>query len=63
LSGGPASVYDPTAPKLHRDILGLDLPVLGLCYGHQLLAEIAGGKIESAEAREYGTAYVTIDKP
>jgi GMP synthase (glutamine-hydrolysing) len=63
LSGGPASVYDSNAPKPRQGILNLDFPVLGLCYGHQLIAEMAGGAIESTECREYGTAHVTIDKP
>lgn len=63
LSGGPASVYEPNAPKYNPKILELDLPVLGLCYGHQLIAQTAGGKVEPAKRREYGIAYVTIDKP
>jgi GMP synthase (glutamine-hydrolysing) len=62
-SGGPASVYEPNAPRCDPDVLNLDLPVLGLCYGHQLIAQIAGGKIEPAKRREYGIAYVTIDNP
>jgi len=62
-SGGPASVYDTNAPKSDPSILGLDLPVLGLCYGHQLIAQIVGGKVEPAKRKEYGIAYVTIDKP
>jgi GMP synthase (glutamine-hydrolysing) len=63
LSGGPASVYDHNAPRLDPHILGLDLPILGLCYGHQLIAQMVGGRVEPAEQREYGIAYVTIDKP
>ena len=62
-SGGPASVYEPNAPRPDPSILDLDLPVLGLCYGHQLMAEMAGGKVEPAKQREYGVAYITIDKP
>ncbi len=62
-SGGPASVYEPDAPRCDPNVLDLDLPVLGLCYGHQLIAQIAGGKVESAKRREYGIAHVTIDKP
>ena len=61
-SGGPASVYDPNAPRCDPNILDLNLPVLGLCYGHQLIAQIASGKVEPAKRREYGIAYVTIDK-
>ena len=62
-SGGPASVYKHNAPRPDPRILDSGLPILGLCYGHQLIAEITGGKIDPAEHREYGTAYVTIDKP
>jgi GMP synthase (glutamine-hydrolysing) len=63
LSGGPASVFDAEAPKLDANILNLGLPVLGLCYGHQLLAHIVGGKVRPAERREYGATYVTVDRP
>ena len=63
LSGGPGSVYEQNAPKLAQHILDLGLPILGLCYGHQLIAQMIGGKVEPAAQREYGIAYVTIDKP
>jgi GMP synthase (glutamine-hydrolysing) len=63
LSGGPASVYEPDAPRPDPSILDLGLPVLGLCYGHQLIAQVAGGRVEPAIQREYGIAYVTINKP
>jgi GMP synthase (glutamine-hydrolysing) len=63
LSGGPASVYESNVPKPDPHILDLELPILGLCYGHQLIAHMVGGKVEPAEHREYGIAYVTIDKP
>ncbi|MBS7634691.1 glutamine-hydrolyzing GMP synthase [Candidatus Bathyarchaeota archaeon] len=63
LSGGPASVYDANAPKVDVKIFDFGLPVLGLCYGHQLIAHLAGGKVGPAKRREYGVAYVTIDKP
>ncbi len=62
LSGGPASVYEPHAPQIDARILKLDLPVLGLCYGQQLIARVAGGKVEPAACKEYGIAYVTVDK-
>jgi GMP synthase (glutamine-hydrolysing) len=62
-SGGPSSVYEPNAPKLHPRILEVNLPILGLCYGHQLLAQITLGKVEPATCKEYGIAQVTIDKP
>ena len=62
-SGGPSSVYEPNAPKLHPRILEVNLPILGLCYGHQLLAQITGSKVEPAACKEYGIAQVAIDKP
>ena len=63
LSGGPSSVYEPNAPKLNPRILEVNLPILGLCYGHQLLAQLTNGKVEPAACKEYGTAQVAIDKP
>ncbi len=63
LSGGPASVYGQNAPRIDPTILDLDLPILGLCYGHQLIAQIVKGKVEPATRPEYGIAEVTIDKP
>ncbi|XHH08182.1 MAG: glutamine-hydrolyzing GMP synthase [Candidatus Bathyarchaeia archaeon] len=63
LSGGPSSVYEPNAPKLHPKILEVNLPILGLCYGHQILAQLTKGKVEPATCKEYGIAYVTVDKP
>ena len=54
LSGGPASVYEPDAPQLDRDIYALGVPILGICYGAQLLARDLGGHVESTEAGEYG---------
>jgi GMP synthase (glutamine-hydrolysing) len=62
-SGGPASVYEPNAPKSDPHLLDLELPILGLCYGHQLIADMVGAKVEPAQQREYGIAYVIIDKP
>jgi len=62
-SGGPSSVYGPNAPRLHPRILEVDLPILGLCYGHQLLAQVTRGKVEPATCKEYGIAQVSIDKP
>jgi GMP synthase (glutamine-hydrolysing) len=59
LSGGPSSVYDDDAPPFNDRWLSLDIPVLGVCYGMQLLARNAGGEVERAERREYGFATVT----
>jgi GMP synthase (glutamine-hydrolysing) len=63
LSGGPSSVYEPNAPKLNPRILEVNVPILGLCYGHQLLAQLTNGKVEPAACKEYGIAQVSIDKP
>ncbi len=63
LSGGPSSVYEPNAPRLDPAILEVNLPILGLCYGHQLIAQITNGKVEPATCKEYGIAHVAIDKP
>jgi len=62
LSGGPASVYEENAPKCSPEILKWNLPVLGLCYGHQLLAQMAGGKVKPGEQREYGITYAVVDR-
>ena len=60
LSGGPASVYDEDVPTADRSLLDANIPVLGLCYGMQLLAHLAGGKVVRASRREYGRADVRI---
>jgi GMP synthase (glutamine-hydrolysing) len=59
LSGGPASVYDADAPQVDPDILALSLPILGICYGQQVLAHSFGGKVSASTHREYGRAHVT----
>ncbi len=58
LSGGPSSVYDADAPDLDPRILELEVPILGICYGQQLLAKRFGGKVVSSTHREYGRAQV-----
>src|SRR3954463_12808850 len=60
LSGGPSSVYETGAPKCDPAIFRLGIPVLGICYGMQLACETLGGKVESAPAREYGSARSTV---
>jgi GMP synthase (glutamine-hydrolysing) len=60
LSGGPCSVYDADAPAADPAILALGLPVLGICYGLQWIAHHLGGKVVSADKREYGHAEVSI---
>jgi GMP synthase (glutamine-hydrolysing) len=63
LSGGPQSVFDPNSPKISMEILKFGLPVLGLCYGHQLIAFLMGGSVRKAKNREFGLTYVAVDKP
>ena len=58
LSGGPSSVYEDGAPHCSPDVLNLGVPVLGICYGVQLLSYFLGGKVESSSRREYGAAQV-----
>src|SRR5215475_1299774 len=55
LSGGPASVYEPDAPVSDPGIFKLDVPVLGICYGMQLIGKELGGRVEPASQREYGS--------
>jgi len=63
LSGGPYSVYERDSPKIAPQILSLGIPILGLCYGHQLIAYLLGGEVKRGAKQEYGVAYVTIDRP
>ncbi len=60
LSGGPASVYENGAPRCDPALFQLGIPVLGICYGMQLVCEALGGRVESAPAREYGRAHVRV---
>jgi GMP synthase (glutamine-hydrolysing) len=61
LSGGPASVYEPNAPKCDPAIFDLDVPVLGICYGMQLVCLAVGGHVAPAAAREYGRATLSVN--
>ena len=61
LSGGPNSVYDDDVPTADPALLRSDIPVLGLCYGMQLVAHLAGGKVVRANRREYGRADVRVE--
>lgn len=63
LSGGPASVYDKNAPRITKDIFDLGVPVLGICYGMQLITNLFGGKVERGERREYGHAVMSVSVP
>ncbi|HMD52035.1 MAG TPA: glutamine-hydrolyzing GMP synthase, partial [Solirubrobacteraceae bacterium] len=60
LSGGPASVYEPGAPRLERGLLELGVPVLGICYGMQLLVHQLGGRVEEAEIGEFGRSELHV---
>ncbi|MBC7247102.1 MAG: glutamine-hydrolyzing GMP synthase [Actinobacteria bacterium] len=59
-SGGPSSVYQEGAPRPHPGILELGIPVLGICYGHQLLARELGGRVEPTGVREYGKTEMEV---
>ncbi len=63
LSGGPSSVYAESAPPFNREILDTGIPILGLCYGMQLMAYLLGGKVERLERREYGRAELDRTAP
>jgi GMP synthase (glutamine-hydrolysing) len=63
LSGGPASVYAEGAPRLERGLLELGVPVMGICYGMQLLVHELGGKVEEAEVGEFGRSDLTVIEP
>ena len=60
-TGGPASVYGEDSPKCSEEIFNLGIPVLGICYGMQLMAHTLGGKVTSANTREYGETNVNLD--
>ena len=60
LSGGPASVYDEGVPTARRETLAMGVPILGICYGMQLVADLVGGEVQQAERREYGRAELRV---
>ena len=60
LSGGPASVWDDDSPRVDRRIFELGIPVLGICYGMQLTAQLLGGIVERSRVREFGPATLKI---
>ena len=59
-TGGPMSVYNDYSPKCNPAVLELGIPVLGICYGHQLLAYMSGGTVESCEIKEYGRTEIML---
>lgn len=62
LSGGPSSVYEKDAPTIPSEILDLGIPILGICYGWQLMAKLLGAEVRSSH-KEYGPEIITIEKP
>jgi GMP synthase (glutamine-hydrolysing) len=62
-SGGPNSVYDPGAPSLDLKVFQQNIPILGVCYGQQLMTHLLGGKVVAAPEREYGSAQLEITTP
>ena len=63
LSGGPQSVYETGARLADKELFNLGVPVLGICYGMCVMAQMLGGQVESADNREYGRAEIVIDRP
>ena len=61
LTGGPNSCYEPGAPTYRKELFELGVPVLGLCYGAQLMMHVLGGKVEKAPVREYGKTEVFVE--
>ena len=61
LTGGPNSVYEENAATCSRELFEMGIPVLGLCYGAQLMSQVLGGKVAKAPVREYGKIEVTVD--
>ena len=61
LSGGPASVYEPGAPRVDPALFAANIPTLGICYGMQLMAHLLGGQTAAAEQREYGRTRLFVD--
>ena len=59
LSGGPLTATNKKTPKLNSEIINLKIPILGICYGHQILSKKLGGKIKTSKKREFGRAFVT----
>ena len=61
LTGGPNSCYEEGAPTCTRELFELGIPVLGLCYGAQLMQHVLGGKVERAAVKEYGKTEVIVE--
>ncbi|MFT4009560.1 MAG: glutamine-hydrolyzing GMP synthase [Nocardioidaceae bacterium] len=63
LSGGPSSVYEPGAPRLQGDLFGAGVPVFGMCYGFQIMAQTLGGEVARTGISEYGRTPVSVSAP
>ena len=61
LTGGPSSCYEEDSATYSKELFELGIPVLGLCYGAQLMQHLLGGKVERASVREYGKSELTVD--
>ena len=62
LTGGPNSCYEVDSPTYKKELFELGIPVLGLCYGAQLMMHVLGGKVELSDVKEYGKTEVLVDK-
>ena len=60
-TGGPNSVYGEDSPRYQKEIFELGVPILGICYGSQLMSYMLGGKVETAPVSEYGKTEVDVD--
>lgn len=63
LSGGPCSVYEEDSPSVSKEIFDMNLPILGICYGMQLICQLFGGKVEKASKKEFGQHSMNVIKP
>ncbi len=62
LSGGPASVYGKNSPKVEKEIFEMGIPILGICYGQQLIGHLLDGKVKEGSIKEYGPATLKVEK-